>query len=536
MTADASPPSEHDVVPWWREAVIYEIYVRSFADADGDGIGDLAGIRSRLPALVDLGVDAIWLTPFYPSPQADGGYDVADPCAVDPRFGTMADFDALLATAHELGLRLLVDIVPNHTSVEHPWFRAALAGGPGSPARDRYWFRPGRGPAGDEPPNDWQSVFGGPAWTRITEPDGQPGPWYLHLFAPEQPDLDWTRTEVRDGFESILAFWLDRGVDGFRIDVAHGLVKDPELADIAGRFAHAGVAAEGHPHWDRDEVHDIYRGWRRLIDTYPGDRIFVAEAYLGSARRLARYVRPDELHTAFNFDLLLAPWDATALTDAIDESITGLTEVGATPTWVLSNHDMVRHVTRYGGGDLGRRRARAAALLLLALPGAAYLYQGEELGLPEVTDLPDDALQDPTFLRSGGRERGRDGCRVPLPWAGDEPSYGFGPGPAAWLPHPADWAALTREQQVADADSMLHLYRSALALRRDLPSLGAGPFAWAEGPPGVVTFHRGPGFTCVVNVGDDTVGLDATGRIALASGPLVSNGSLPGVTAVWLTS
>ncbi|MET1039428.1 MAG: alpha-amylase family glycosyl hydrolase, partial [Acidimicrobiales bacterium] len=258
MTADASPPSEHDVVPWWREAVIYEIYVRSFADADGDGIGDLAGIRSRLPALVDLGVDAIWLTPFYPSPQADGGYDVADPCAVDPRFGTMADFDALLATAHELGLRLLVDIVPNHTSVEHPWFRAALAGGPGSPARDRYWFRPGRGPAGDEPPNDWQSVFGGPAWTRITEPDGQPGPWYLHLFAPEQPDLDWTRTEVRDGFESILAFWLDRGVDGFRIDVAHGLAKDPELADIAGRFAHAGVAAEGHPHWDRDEVHDIY--------------------------------------------------------------------------------------------------------------------------------------------------------------------------------------------------------------------------------------------------------------------------------------
>ena len=296
------------------------------------------------------------------------------------------------------------------------------------------------------------------------------------------------------------------------------------------------MAAEGHPHWDRDEVHDIYQGWRRLIDTYPGDRIFVAEAYLGSARRLARYVRPDELHTAFNFDLLLAPWDATALTDAIDESITGLTEVGATPTWVLSNHDMVRHVTRYGGGDLGRRRARAAVLLLLALPGAAYLYQGEELGLPEVTDLPDDALQDPTFLRSGGRERGRDGCRVPLPWAGDEPSYGFGPGPAAWLPQPADWAALTRERQVADPDSMLALYRSALALRRDLPSLGVGPFAWAEGPPEVIVFRRGPDFTCVVNVGHDAVALDATGRIVLASGPLGSSGSLPGVTGVWLTS
>ena len=333
-------------------------------------------------------------------------------------------------------------------------------------------------------PTTGSSVFGGPAWTRITEPDGQPGPWYLHLFAPEQPDLDWTRTEVRDGFDSILAFWLDRGVDGFRIDVAHGLAKDPELADIAGRFAHAGVAAEGHPHWDRDEVHDIYRGWRRLIDTYPGDRIFVAEAYLGSARRLARYVRPDELHTAFNFDLLLAPWDATALTDAIDESITGLAEVGATPTWVLSNHDMVRHVTRYGGGDLGRRRARAAILLLLALPGAAYLYQGEELGLPEVTDLPDDALQDPTFLRSGGRGTGPGRLPGPVAVGRRRAVLRVRTRPGGVASPTGRLGGVDRERQAADPDSMLALYRSALALRRDLPSLGAGPFAWVGGPAG----------------------------------------------------
>ncbi len=461
-------------VPWWREAVIYEIYVRSFADADGDGLGDLAGIRSRLPALVELGVDAIWLTPFYPSPQHDAGYDVADYCDVDPRFGTLADIDALLADAHGLGLRVLVDIVPNHTSSAHPWFRAALAGGPGAPERDRYLFRPGQGPRGDEPPNDWQSVFGGPAWTRINEPDGSPGPWYLHLFDREQPDLDWTQEPVLAAFDDIVRFWLERGVDGFRIDVAHGLAKDPALPDITGRFAFGGVAEEGHPHWDRDEVHDIYRRWRAVMDAHPGEQVFVAEAYLGHARRLARYVRPDELHSAFNFDLLLAPWDAGAFRRAIDESIEQLAAVGATPTWVLSNHDMVRHVNRYGGGELGRQRARAAVLLLLALPGAAYLYQGEELGLPEVTDLPDEVLQDPTFRRSEGAERGRDGCRVPLPWSGEAPAYGFGPGEASWLPQPPGWAELTREREAGDPDSMLSLYRTAIALRRAHPALGAG--------------------------------------------------------------
>jgi len=522
--------------PWWRDAVIYEIYVRSFADGDGDGLGDLAGIRSRLPALADLGVDAVWLTPFYPSPQADGGYDVADYCDVDPRFGTLDDLDDLVATAHDLGLRVLIDIVPNHTSVEHEWFRAAVAG-PGAPERDRYLFRPGRGPEGDEPPNDWRSVFGGPAWTRITEADGSPGPWYLHLFDGSQPDLDWTRDEVREAFDEVLRFWLDRGVDGFRIDVAHGLAKDPAMPDIGGRFARGGVAAEGHPHWDRDEVHDIYRRWRRVIDAYAGDRVFVAEAYLGGAHRLARYLRPDELHTAFNFDLLLAPWDADAFRGAIDDSIEHLAAVGATPTWVLSNHDMVRHLTRYSGGEVGRRRARAAALLLLALPGAAYLYQGEELGLPEVTDLPDAARQDPTFHRTKGREPGRDGCRVPIPWEGDEPSYGFGPTAASWLPQPADWAGLGRREQAEDPTSMLSLYREALRLRRPLP--GPDEFAWIDAPSGVLAFGRGDGFSCVVNMGDDPVAWSppaATPTIALSSAPVDPQGALPAATAVWFES
>ena len=362
--------------PWWRSAVIYQVYVRSFADSDGDGIGDLPGVRSRLGYIAELGVDAIWLNPFYPSPQADAGYDVSDYRGVDPSFGTLADFDALVADADRLGLRVIVDLVPNHTSSEHPWFRAALAAGPGSGERARYIFREGRGPKGNLPPNDWQSVFGGPAWART--PDGQ---WYLHLFAPEQPDLDWTNDEVRAEFESILRFWLDRGVDGFRIDVAHGLAKDPALPDIAGGHTTSGAATVGHPHWDQDDVHEVWRQWRRVIDAYPREVVFVAEAWVDTPVQLARYLRPDELHTAFNFAFLLAPWDAAGLRAAIDSSIGALAAVGAPPTWVLSNHDVVRHVTRYGGGAEGLRRARSAALLMLALPGGAYVYQGEELGL-----------------------------------------------------------------------------------------------------------------------------------------------------------
>jgi alpha-glucosidase len=527
--------------PWWRDAVIYQIYVRSFADSDGDGVGDLPGVRSRLPYVRDLGVDAVWLNPFYPSPQADAGYDVRDYRDVDPRFGTLADFDALVADAHELGLRLIIDLVPNHTSSEHEWFRAALRAGRGSAERARYLFRDGRGPGGDHPPNDWASNFGGRAWTRVTEPDGRPGQWYLHLFDTAQPDLDWTNDEVRDEFESILRFWFDRGVDGFRIDVAHGLAKDPEMPDLAGRHETGGPAVEGHPHWDQDEVHEVYRAWRKIADGYPGERIFVGEVWVQTAARLARYLRPDELHTAFTFGFLLAPWDAGALRDAIVESIGALAEVGAPPTWVLSNHDVTRPVSRYGDGPVGARRARAAALLMLALPGGAYVYQGEELGLPEVGDLPDHLRQDPTFARTGGTEIGRDGCRVPIPWTGAEPPFGFGPSDASWLPAPTAWAALTAQQQAADPSSMLALYRDALRLRRERRGGDDERLTWIEAGQPLVAFRRaGPGITCVLNAGDQPAarpaGVPADAAVLLASTALSADGSIPPDTTVWFAA
>jgi alpha-glucosidase len=513
---------------WWRHAVIYQVYVWSFADSDGDGIGDLEGVRSRLPYLRDLGVDAVWLNPFYPSPQADNGYDVADYRDVDPRFGTLADADALIRDAHALDLKVLVDLVPNHTSSEHPWFRDALAAAPGAPPRGRYLFRDGRGPDGGDPPNNWMSNFGGPAWTRV--PDGQ---WYLHLFAPEQPDLDWTAAEVRDEFHDILRFWLDRGVDGFRIDVAHGLAKDPQMPDLGEEPAEAGAS---HPHWDVDEVHEVYRGWRRIMDAYPGDRVFVGEIWVQSVDRLALYLRPDELHTAFNFAFLTAGWEAAALRTAVDDSMRALAQVGAPPTWVLSNHDVVRHVTRYGGGELGTRRARAAALLMLALPGSAYVYQGEELGLPEVEDLPADVRRDPVSRRTGGAEPGRDGCRVPLPWSEASASLGFGPGPESWLPQPASWRALTVERQTADPASVLHLYRAALAHRRRTPDLAGGDLTWLPAPDGVLAFRRGAGFVCVVNPGDAPAPLPAEVRSVpplLTSAPDATGDTLPGATAAW---
>jgi alpha-glucosidase len=494
--------------------------VRSFADSDGDGVGDLPGVRSRLPYIRDLGVDAIWLNPFYPSPQADAGYDVSDYRDVDPRFGTLANFDTLLEEAHGLGLRVIVDLVPNHTSSEHPWFRAALKAGPGSVERARYIFRPGRGANGDEPPNDWESVFGGPAWSRV--PDGD---WYLHLFAPEQPDLDWMNEDVRNEFDSILRFWLDRGVDGFRIDVAHGMAKQAGMPDIAGAYAASGPAHEGHPYWDQDEVHPVYRRWRAIADSYQRDVTFVGEAWVHSPSRLARYLRPDELHTAFNFNFLLAAWDAKALRAVIDESIEALGAVGAPPTWVLSNHDVVRHVTRYG--SVGR--ARAAALLMLALPGGAYVYQGEELGLPQVEDLPDEVLQDPTFFRTGGADRGRDGCRVPIPWSGDAPPFGFGPPSSRpWLPQPPGWAALTVERETAEPGSTLNLYREALRLRKQL-ALGEAALEWLPAEEGVLAFRRGDHFACVVHVDDKPHGESPVQGEAL----LTSDTGGEGAGATW---
>lgn len=540
---------------WWRTAAIYQVYIRSFADSDGDGIGDLRGIRSRLPYLRDLGVDAVWVTPFYPSPMADGGYDVADYRGVEPLFGSLEDAEDLIRETHLLGMRLLVDIVPNHSSDQHPWFKAALAAGPGAPERGRYVFRPGRGPLGAQPPNDWQSSFGGPAWSRL--PDGD---WYLHLFAPEQPDFDWEHPEVSADFHATLQFWLDRGVDGFRIDVANALKKDPTFPDLAAldpRVVERGDGP-GHPFWDRDDVHEVYRGWRRVLDEYDGERTFVAEAWVHSPARLARYVRPDELHTAFNFQYLQAAWDAQELRTVIADCLATTAAVGAPTTWVLSNHDVTRHATRYGRLDstrggasengragpgtpvdpvLGLRRARAAVLLTLGLPGSAYVYQGEELGLPEVLDLPDDVLADPIWERSLHTNRGRDGARVPIPWTEEGPSLGFGPG-APWLPQPTSWSHLSAQAQDGVEGSMLELYRAALRLRRGRLT-GAAGLRWDACPPGVLAFRReaavGSEVLVVVNLGADAVPLPAYGEVLLASDPLDGE-ALPGDTAVWLTA
>lgn len=559
---DAGAPVPLD--GWWRTAITYQIYVRSFADGNGDGLGDLAGVRSRLQYVADLGVDAIWVNPWYPSPQADGGYDVADYRDIDPAFGTLDDAEALIGEAHALGLRVLLDIVPNHTSDEHPWFTAALAAGPGSAERARYMFRPGTGPGGDLPPNDWRSVFGGSAWERVTEADGRPGEWYLHLFDLKQPDLNWDNPQVRQEFLDILRFWFDLGADGFRIDVAHGLIKDPSLPDLGidEEVILGAPDRENHPHWDRPGVHEIYRDWRKLADSYSPPKVFVAEAWVASAARLSAYVRPDELHTAFDFDFVRAAWDAAELRGTATSSLAAQRSVGAPVMWVLSNHDITRHVTRYGrpqaershdplhgSGNghpdlgLGRRRARAALLLELALPGGAYLYQGEELGLEEVEDLPEELLQDPTWKRSGHTERGRDGCRVPIPWAPAGPSLGFG-DVEPWLPQPASWAPLSVARQEADRSSMLWLYRDALRLRKDLPALGrrsGTALTWLDLGDAVVAFTREPGFTCVLNTGHEPVDLPA-GDVVLASGPdAVLTGAdatrrLTGDSAIWIVS
>ncbi|MGC4893064.1 alpha-amylase family glycosyl hydrolase [Micromonospora sp. DT31] len=534
---------------WWTEAVIYQVYPRSFADSDGDGIGDLPGITARLDHLSELGVDAVWLSPFYPSPQADAGYDVADYRDVDPLFGTLADADRLIAEAKARGLRVIVDLVPNHTSSAHRWFTAAVAAAPGSPERDRYVIRDGRGPDGTEPPNDWTSVFGGPAWTRL--PDGQ---WYLHLFDSGQPDLNWDNPQVRAEFLDVLRFWLDRGVDGFRVDVAHGLIKQADLADWQEPqeiLSGSELDKPRPPMWDQDGVHEIYREWRRLLDSYPGERVLVAEAWVEPAERLARYVRPDEMHQAFNFEYLLAAWSAPAQYAVITRSLEATDAVGAPTTWVLSNHDVVRHASRLGlgtdggrgngiGADdpqpdaaLGLRRARAASLLMLALPGSAYLYQGEELGLPEHTMLPDEARQDPTWARSGHTERGRDGCRVPIPWEADAPSYGFGPTDASWLPQPSVWAEYALDRQRGVAGSTYELYRTALRLRRE-HALARGPLRFLSSGDEVLTFTNGD-LTVLTNFGAAPVPLPANAQVLVASAPLDGE-AVPTDVTVWFRS
>ena len=542
---------------WWRQAAVYQIYPRSFADSDGDGIGDLRGILSRVPYLQTLGIDAVWLSPFYPSPLADGGYDVADYRDVDPRIGTLNDFDELVAALHTVGIRVVVDIVPNHSSNDHPWFRAALAADPGSPERDRYLLRDGLGDQGERPPSDWRSVFGGPAWSRA--PDGQ---WYLHTFAKEQPDLNWDNRQVRDDFLMTLRFWADRGVDGFRVDVAHLLIKDlPETLPNQAELEAMDTSSGSHPLVDRDEVHEVYAEWRRVFEEYDPPRAAVAEAHVAAERR-ARYASPSGLGQAFNFDLMMADFAPDQFRSIVSKNLAQSKTTGSSSTWVFSNHDATRHPTRYGlpprhgrrvkaGTDWvlagapadaidlagGLRRARAATLFLLALPGSAYLYQGEELGLHEVGDIPDDQRQDPAYHRCAGTGQwsfdglGRDGCRVPLPWTSEGPSFGFGPA-AAHLPQPDWFAEYSVEAQDGDPSSTLSLYRRALRLRRDLQTGESLEWLDALSVGDVLAFARPGGWTTVTNFGDQATTVP-DGEVLLASTPL-TDGLLPGAATVWL--
>ncbi|MEU1972668.1 alpha-amylase family glycosyl hydrolase [Microbacterium sp. NPDC019599] len=529
---------------WWRSAVIYQVYVRSFADGNGDGTGDLTGVRAHLGYLKDLGVDAIWFNPWYPSPMADGGYDVQDYRDIHPDFGTLAEAEELIQEALALGIRTIIDVVPNHISDQHPWFQAALAAGPGSPERERFWFHPGKGENGDEIPTHWVSSFQGETWTRTTNPDGTPGEWYLHMFTPEQPDLNWNHPDVRREHEEILRFWFDRGVAGVRIDSAALLIKDADLPEVGEK--------PDHPTEDRDELHDVYRSWRAIADSYAGTRVLVGEIWVPDIERFTNYLRPDEMHTAFNFDFLARPWGAASFRHSIEQTLAAHAPVGAPSTWVLSNHDVTRPVTRYGREDtafaflkkrfgvptdpeLGLHRARTAALLVAALPGSLYIFQGDELGLPEVEDLPLELIQDPMHYRSGGTDPGRDGCRVPLPWSGDQAPFGFSPvGTETWLPQPEGWSALTAAAQQTDPHSTLNLYRRALELRRELAELGDGPLEWIEsGHADSIAFRRGDTFVCVVNTGDVPIDLPAHEHVLLASSPLDGN-ALPGNAAAWL--
>ena len=537
--------------PWWHHAAVYQVYPRSFRDSNGDGMGDLRGIIDSLDYIASLTIDAIWLSPFYPSPGHDAGYDVADPRDVDPQFGTLDDARELIERAHSLGIRVLVDVVPNHSSSEREWFREALASPPGSAARARYHFLDGRGPDGSEPPNNWVSWFGGGAWERIVEADGRPGQWYLHSFDVSQPDLNWSNPEVvADGLET-LRFWLDLGADGFRVDVALGLCKDmtyPDIDDPEGlilalradlddgseesmrkrrRVANSAVL-------DRDEVQDVYRGWRALMDTYPGERMAVCEAWL-PPERAARSVAPATLHQIFNFDFLAAPWDAARIKAVIESTIAGLRDVGAPATWCLSNHDSARVPTRLGGGEQGLRRARAMALIAHVLPGSVYVFQGEELGLTDV-DLPDDARQDPVYFRTNGEQKGRDGARVPIPWSGDAPPYGFSTTTQTWLPMPAGWSASTVAAESEDPSSTLAQYRTMLRLRHQDPALVNDSMdVTLEGS--LLTITRGNSLACIVNFGttDQTVG--GTVLVASSSDVVERDGSvtLPADCGAWLS-
>lgn len=537
---------------WWRSGVIYQIYPRSFADGNGDGMGDLAGITSRLGSLASLGIDAVWLSPFYKSPQKDAGYDVSDYCDVDPLFGTLADFDLMLERAHELGLKVLIDLVPNHSSDQHKWFQAALKAGIGSPERAFYHFKDGRGENGELPPNNWLSLFGGPAWTRID--DGQ---WYLHLFDSSQPDLNWANPVVQSTFEDILRFWLDRGVDGFRVDQPHAMAKAeglPDHPDIERAGAGFIEGEASPPMWFQEEVHPIFRRWRKILDSYPGERAMCGEAYVLPLSFMAKWVRPDEFNQTFNFRFLDSEWNAQTIFNSVTESFEAFDSVGAPSTWVFSNHDVIRHASRMGGlvgrptasdgvgpGDkqpdreLGLKRARAATLFMLGLPGAAYLYQGEELGLPEHTTLEPEFRQDPTFARTAGKRVGRDGCRVSLPWeAGVGAANGFNTTGKSWLPQPDIYREYARDQQEGKPGSTLELYKHALQLRKQL-KLGEGSFEWLDGYVGEqVLGYRNGDYLVIHNFGSTPIELPAGHIVASSLEGMTDGHKLVDDQTVWI--
>lgn len=542
---------------WWRSAVIYQVYPRSFADSNGDGMGDLPGITSRMGALASLGIDAIWLSPFMRSPQKDAGYDVSDYQDVDPLFGTLADFDAMVSAAHAAGIRVLIDLVPNHTSSEHRWFKAALASAEGSAERAFYHFKDGRGESGELPPNNWLSLFGGPAWTRTTNPDGSPGQWYCHLFDSSQPDLNWENPLVQAAFEDILRFWLDRGVDGFRVDQPHAMGKAAGLPDHPDVERAGAGFIEGEPSppmWFQESVHPIFRRWRAILDSYPGQRAMCGEAYVLPLSFMALWVRPDEFHQTFNFRFLDSEWKPQIVFNSINESFEAFDAVGAPSTWVLSNHDVIRHASRMGGivgrptasdgigpndtqpnRELGLRRARAATLFTLALPGSMYLYQGEELGLPEHTTLPDEFRQDPTFYRTNGARVGRDGCRVPLPWeSGVGAANGFNDTGLAWLPQPSIYAEYARDRQDGVEGSTLELYKLAIRLRKEL-QLGDGSFEWVEEFTNENTLGFKNGEILVIhNFGPENLQLPAAKIVASSQNGLTLGATLCVDQTVWL--
>ena len=544
---------------WWRSAVIYQVYPRSFADSNGDGMGDLPGITSRLDSLAALGIDAIWLSPFMRSPQKDAGYDVSDYTDVDPLFGTLEDFDAMVTRAHEFGIRVLVDLVPNHTSDQHKWFQAALSASPGSAERSFYHLKAGKGANGELPPNNWLSMFGGPAWTRTTNPDGTPGDWYCHLFDSSQPDLNWENPKVQEAFEDILRFWLDRGVDGFRVDQPHAMGKAAGLPDHPDVERAGAGFIEGEaspPMWFQESVHPIFRNWRAILESYPGERAMCGEAYVLPLSFMALWVRPDEFNQTFNFRFLDSEWKPEILFNSINESFDAFDSVGAPSTWVLSNHDIIRHATRMGGvkgrptasdgigpndpqpdRELGLRRARAATLFTLALPGSMYLYQGEELGLPEHTTLAAEFRQDPTYARTNGVRVGRDGCRVPLPWeAGVGQANGFNTTGKAWLPQPDIYAEYSRVEQEGVAGSTLELYKHALKLRKEL-AIGEGSFEWLPGYVGdnVLGFRNGD-IVVIHNFGNEPIDLPAGKILASSLHGMTEGHALAADQTVWILS